>query len=84
MGALIKTNLEVGVSQRRDAAGEKRRNVALQKAIEFAKILLLTNVVYFSWRWINVLSNIPSSNGYSIAAYIGFLLVEGTFGGKKD
>lgn len=82
MGAQIKKDLKISVHQRRDNEGEAKRNHALKKAIAFAKFPLLANVVYFGWRWYNVLSNVRVSSGAESAAWIAFLLVEGTFAGR--
>lgn len=84
MGAIVKTDLEISTSQRRDTKAEERRNAALKRAINYAKIPLLTNLVYFGWRWVDVLSNVRGSSGSEIAAWIAFLLVEGTFAGEFE
>ena len=61
---------------------EEQRNVALKKAIKFAKAPLLTNLIYFAWRWITVVKCIGTASGIELTAYVGFLLVEWTFQGQ--
>jgi hypothetical protein len=80
--ALVKTDLSISVNQRRDNLSEDRRNSALAKAISFAKVPLLINILYFGWRWLDVFSSLRSSSTVEGIAWIAFLLVEGTFAGK--
>lgn len=82
MGIQVQKELKLSIHQRRDNEAEEKRNNALRKAIAFAKFPLLANVVYFGWRWFNVLSNVRVSSGAETAAWIAFLLVEGTFAGE--
>ncbi|CAK3941915.1 glycosyl transferas [Lecanosticta acicola] len=75
----LKTASAVSIHQRRTEEEQQQRNVALKKAIGFAQVPLLTNLVYFAWRWFSVLKCIPSSGGSEIVAFVGFLLVEWIF-----
>ena len=81
MANLKPTPAVVSTVRTRTPEQERHRNAALSKAIEFAKVPLLTNLIYFAWRWIAVLKCIGSASGIELTAYIGFLLVEWTFQG---
>lgn len=69
--------------KKRTPEAERSRNAALKHAIEFAKVPLLANTVYFTWRWISVAKSAPYASHAELAAYIAFLLVEWVFGGKS-
>ena len=71
----------ITIANRRTAEDEKTRNVALKRAIGFSKVPLLTNLIYFAWRWVSVFKCAPNSSGAEIAAYIAFLVVEWIFAG---
>ncbi|KAK4501022.1 hypothetical protein PRZ48_006828 [Zasmidium cellare] len=66
--------------KKRTPQEDRQRNGALKRAINFAKVPLLANTIYFTWRWISVAKSAPYASHAELAAYISFILVEWVFG----
>jgi len=76
---ILPSPVKVSNHRRRTEEEEQQRNAALKKAVQWAKVPLIANFVYFLWRWLVVLKGIPSSTGRELAIYVGFIFIEWTF-----